>query len=53
MYKNREDLTLNKMADRLNKIVDNYVKDVPTQVSIKLPKLKKVKSKTRTERELV
>ena len=55
MYKNRDKFTLNKMAEKLNEIVDKYVKDSPKQVSIKLPKLKKVKSKskTKTEGELV
>ena len=43
MEKNRKEFTLNKMTDKFNEILkDNYFsKDLPEQVSIKLPKLKK------------
>ena len=41
MYNNREKFTLNKMVQKLDKIMKQYTKDLPQQVSIKLPKLKK------------
>tara|TARA_Y100001963_G_scaffold45257_1_gene63808 strand:+ start:603 stop:1973 length:1371 start_codon:yes stop_codon:yes gene_type:complete len=39
---NRDKFTHSKMTELLNKIVDNYTKDVPTQVGLQLPKLKRV-----------
>ena len=42
---NREKFTLNKMADKLEKIMQKYIQDQPKQVSIKLPKLTKIKNK--------
>ena len=36
---NREKFTLNKMAEKLDEIMEKYLKDMPSQVSIKLPKL--------------
>ena len=45
MYKNREKFTLNKMVQKLDEIMKQYTKDLPQQVSIKLPKLKKSKPK--------
>ncbi len=39
---NREKFTLNKMTEKLDEIVEEYMKDEPQQVPIKLPKLKKV-----------
>ena len=41
MYQNREKFTYKKMAKLLNDIVDKYTKDIPTQVGLNLPKLKK------------
>jgi glycosyltransferase involved in cell wall biosynthesis len=41
---NREKFTLDKMADELDKIVSSYVDKIPTQVGLKLPKLKKAGS---------
>ena len=41
MYNNREKFTLNKMVQKLDEIMKKYTKDLPQQVSIKLPKLKK------------
>jgi len=41
---NRDKFTLNKMADKLDKIITPYVDKVPTQVGLNLPKLKKVGS---------
>ena len=41
MYKNRNKFTLNKMTDKLSDVLENYLKDIPQEVSIKLPKLKK------------
>ena len=39
---NREKFTLDKMTQKLDEIVEKHTKDLPSQVSIKLPKLKKV-----------
>ena len=39
---NRDKFTLNKMTEKLDEIVEEHTKDLPSQVSIKLPKLKKV-----------
>mgnify|MGYP003113821690 CR=1 FL=1 len=41
---NRDKFTLDKMADELDKIVSSYVDKIPTQVGLKLPKLKKAGS---------
>ena len=41
MDENREKFTLNKMTEKLDDIMEECVKDLPSQVSIKLPKLKK------------
>jgi len=41
MEENREKFTLNKMAEELDNIMEKYTKELPSQVSIKLPKLKK------------
>ena len=43
MSENREKFTLNKMTEKLDEIMKKHMKDVPQQVSIKLPKLKKTK----------
>ena len=40
---NREKFTLNSMIGELDKIMEKHMKSQPKQVSIKLPKLKKVK----------
>ncbi len=42
MYENRDKFTLNKMIEKLDKIMEKYTKDSPSQVQLKLPKLKKV-----------
>ena len=42
---NREKFTLNKMTEKLDGIVNNYLKNVPQQVGISLPKLKSSKPK--------
>ena len=42
MNVNREKFTHTKMTELLNKFVDSYTEDIPTQVGLKLPKLKKV-----------
>ena len=42
MDENREKFTLNKMTEKLDEIMEQYLKDVPQQVGLKLPKLKKV-----------
>ena len=39
---NRKKFTLNKMSEKLEDIIENYTKELPNQVPIKLPKLKKV-----------
>jgi glycosyltransferase involved in cell wall biosynthesis len=53
MYKNREKFTLNNMAKILDEVVESCTKDIPEQVSIKLPKLKKSKSSVEAEEEMV
>ena len=40
---NRKKFTLNKMTEKLDEIITPLIDKVPTQVGIKLPKLKKVK----------
>ena len=42
---NRKKFTLNNMAKILNDVVEKYTKDLPAQVGIKLPKLKRSKQK--------
>ena len=42
MHINRNKFTHIKMTELLNEVVDKYTKDIPTQVGLKLPKLKKV-----------
>ena len=41
MKTNREKFTLDKMTEKLNEIITPYIEKVPTQVGLKLPKLKK------------
>ena len=45
MYKNRDKFTLNKMADKLDEIMKKHTSNIPSQVMLNLPKLKKVESK--------
>ena len=48
---NRRKYSLNKMAEKFNKILDNVLASIPSSVNLKLPKLKKVgseKSKSQT-----
>ena len=48
---NRNKLTKGNMKNLLNNIVDEYIKNLPTQVNLNLPKLKKVdKNKTDTSK---
>ena len=42
MNQNREKFTLAKMTDKFKEILDKYLKNMPQQVSLNLPKLKKV-----------
>ena len=44
MYENREKFTLNKMVEKLDEIIEKYTLSLPSQVQLKLPKLKKVDS---------
>ena len=46
MNKNRQKFTLNKMTEKLDEIVQKHMKDVPQQVGLNLPKLKKVDKET-------
>ena len=39
---NREKFTLKKMTEKLDKIMEKNTKDIPMQVGLNLPKLKKV-----------
>jgi hypothetical protein len=41
MHENREKFTLDKMADKLDEIMKKHISDIPSQVGLKLPKLKK------------
>jgi len=41
---NRDKFTLNKMTEKLDKIITSHVDKAPTQVGLQLPKLKKVDS---------
>ena len=45
---NREKFTHKKMTELLNNTVSKYVKDMPSQVQLNLPKLKKVDNKVET-----
>ena len=42
MRKNRNKFTHKKMTELLDQILEKYTKDLPSQVQLKLPKLKKV-----------
>ena len=44
MYQNREKFTLDKMTDKLNEIMKKYTDNMPSQVGLNLPKLKKIKN---------
>ena len=44
MYENREKFTLDKMVEKLDEIMKKYTDNMPSQVQLKLPKLKKVES---------
>jgi len=44
MYENREKFTLDKMVEKLDEIMKKYTDNMPSQVQLKLPKLKKVDS---------
>ena len=41
MTKNREIFTLDKMVEQLDKVMEKYTSDIPSQVKLNLPKLKK------------
>ena len=43
--KNRREKSLKAMAIEFNKILDDVLKKIPSQVGLKLPKLKKVGNK--------
>ena len=43
MKVNRDKFTLDKMTEKLDEIITPYIDKIPSQVGIKLPKLKKVK----------
>ena len=42
MYENRKKFTLNMMTEKLDEILEKYTSNLPSQVQLKLPKLKKV-----------
>jgi len=44
MYENTDKFTLTKMTEQLGEIVEKYTSSLPSQVQLKLPKLKKVGS---------
>ena len=45
MKANRENLTLNKMSSKLDNLMSEYTKSLPSHVNLKLPKLKKLNKK--------
>ena len=49
MDENREKFTLNKMTEKLGELMKKYAKDLPQQVGLNLPKLKKVKKSNKDE----
>jgi len=50
MEKHRKTLTLNKMGELINDVVEKYTKHLSTPVSLKLPKLKKINSSKNKEK---
>ena len=46
MKNNTESFTLDKMVEKLDEIMVKHIGSVPTQVNLKLPKLKKSETKT-------
>jgi len=52
MDMNRNQFTLNKMTEKLDEIIEKYIKDVPQQVGIQLPKLKKIGDSPKPKLEL-
>ena len=42
MYENKDKFTLKKMTEKFDEILEKYIKDLPSQVALQLPKLKKV-----------
>ncbi len=43
METNKEKFSMNKMTEKLDEIVSNYTSDLPQQVELQLPRLKKIK----------
>jgi glycosyltransferase involved in cell wall biosynthesis len=41
-YKNKQNFSFEKMTEKLDELVKQYVPEFPKQVELKLPKLKKV-----------
>jgi len=52
MYKNREKFTHSEMTKLLNEVVDKHTKNIPSQVSLSLPKLKKINKDKSDKKEL-
>ena len=44
MHENRNKFTLQKMSEKIGSILANITEDLPKQVSLNLPKLKKKKT---------
>ena len=44
-YQSRSKFSFDKMKELLGKLLDNYVKDIPKNVALNLPKLEKVSPK--------
>ena len=49
MEKNRKKFTLKGMEEKLDEIMEKYMKNVPSQVSLNLPKLSKVNTEKQNE----
>ena len=41
-YKNKQNFSFDKMAELLGELLTKYMSNIPKQVEIKLPKLKKL-----------
>jgi glycosyltransferase involved in cell wall biosynthesis len=50
--KNRRNMSLKKMAEKFNKILDDVLQGIPQPVTLNLPKLKKVNDKKDTKIKL-
>ena len=52
MYTNRKKFSLSKMVTKLDEIMEKHTQNIPTQVGLQLPKLKKAGSEEKPKLEL-